>query len=285
MLIILMLVLCMGSNVFADEIKQGPVMNYTEETLTFMVDGKPQKALMRTPSRLCDEPALLIMLTSDKEASFTTWVVPDIFLAAGHRVVGIDIPCHGDLLDTHGEGIWGWGQAALAGVDKFEEGRKSGKALVDHFIDNKIVSGKAIVAYGVSRGGLIALHMMANDERIHAAAVQAPVTNLSALREFSGVDPKNAIVQKSNAEALIPKLANRQILIVVGASDPRISAENAFRFYGRLRASSTTVFPELFVGQGESHYEDETNVFKSWTGYHASAGYLLQVCSERLKLH
>ncbi len=76
MLIAVMLLLCMCSNVIAaegdadKESKHGSVMNYTEETLTFMVDGKPQEALMRTPSRLCDEPALLIMLGANKEELF-----------------------------------------------------------------------------------------------------------------------------------------------------------------------------------------------------------------------
>ena len=46
-----MRVLCMCSNAFAEDIKHGSVMDYTEETLTFMVDGKPQKALMRTSRR------------------------------------------------------------------------------------------------------------------------------------------------------------------------------------------------------------------------------------------
>ena len=45
---------------------QFSLMNYTDKVLTIMVDGKPHKAIMRTPSRLSPEPALLITLATNQ---------------------------------------------------------------------------------------------------------------------------------------------------------------------------------------------------------------------------
>lgn len=48
-----------------------------------------------------------------------------MFLAAGHRVASFDLPGHGTLIDEFGEGLNNWVNAINAGVDVFDEIKKS----------------------------------------------------------------------------------------------------------------------------------------------------------------
>ena len=56
-------------------------------------------------------------------------MVPDIFLAAGHRVVSFDLPCHGDRADETGEGLVGMATAMGRGLGVFADISETGRAL------------------------------------------------------------------------------------------------------------------------------------------------------------
>ncbi len=105
---------------------------------------------------------------------------------------------------------------------------------------------------GTSRGGFAAIHIMASDRRICAAAVNAPVTNLGAVSEFNQIS-QHPFVMTANTENLIPALADRFVFIAIGEADPRIDAKSCFEFYARLNAASNLVKPQLFVLPGQTH--------------------------------
>ena len=265
--------------------KKGYAVSYYEEDLTFEVNGRQLKALLRTPERLTSKPALLINLGGGRKNAFETdsmRTVPDIFLAAGHRVISFDLPGHGNNSDTFGGGLGSWANKAKAGVDVFKEIRDTGKALIDFCIERKLAKEDMIVISGVSRGGLAALHIMAADARVLAVSVQSSMTYNPALQEFTGLED-NPIIQRGNAESLIPQLANRPILVAIGSADPRVSAEHSFTFYARLRAVATTIQPELYTAPGASH-KLGAGSYPYKTGDHVMAGFLLRKCAERSKL-
>lgn len=256
----------------------GPLV---EEEVTFTAGGIARKALIRTPNRLCKRSALLINLATDRRDSLDgEWftIVPTIFLAAGHRVAAIDLPYHGEYAEPGGEGLPGIARAIARGEDVFADFRAVGRAFADLCIVRGLVAPGRILVSGTSRGGLCALHLMADDPRIAAAAAHVPVTHLPTLAEFREL-AGNPIVARSNAEALIPALADRAVFLAIGSSDPRVSAERCFEFHARLRAASRCRPPVLFRAEGQSHGGD----YPAEAGYHAGAAFLLQACAETMK--
>jgi len=259
-------------------------MNYTEETVSFTVNGEERKALVRTPKKIFRLPALMMNFGLDRQTALDgdCSIVSDIFLAAGHRVAAIDAPNHGDRIDKYSELLEGQANAIQAGVDIFKDTRETATAFIDLMIERGLAMENNIVLDGTSRGGLMALHVFSEDERVLAVSIHAPRTYIPKLIEFSHL-ADNPIIQRSNAEALIPKLANKPLFIAIGSSDERIGAECCFDFYAKLRAACKINHPVLFTGPGASH-DLSPGSFVRETGYFAAAGFLLQHCAEQLKM-
>lgn len=254
---------------------------YHDEEVTFRVGGSERKALMRTPERLCRTPTVLVSLTADRRTSLDGEDyrrVPDIFLAAGHRVASFDLPNHGERANAHGKGLDGMAAAIEAGEDVFADIQATGKALLDALSGRGFLPGGFALFNGVSRGGLSALHVMSADARVLACAVHAPVTDLPTLREFSRLKG-TALVERSNAAALVERLAGRPLFIAIGCGDVRVGAEHCFDFYARLCAGARGNAPVLFTMAGNSHAEG----FSQDVGYQAAAAFLLARYAEAAK--
>ena len=259
-------------------------MEYTEETISFTINGEERKALVRTPERLFRFPAFMMNFGLDRQATLDgeCGIVSDMFLAAGHRVAALDLPNHGDRVDSYGNGLEGQAAAIKAGVDIFKDMRETATAFIDLMIERGLATENAIVIDGTSRGALMALHVYAFDNRVLALSIHAPVTYSPKLIEFSSL-ADNPIIQRSNAEALIPLLADKPLFIAIGSSDERIGAECCFDFFAKLRAMCTINQPVLFTGPGATH-DISPGSFVRETGYFAAAGFLLQHCAEQLKM-
>ncbi len=119
---------------------------------------------------------------------------------------------------------------------------------------------------------------MANDSRVYATCVHAPVVDLGVLKEFEQIK-ENEIVRSSRLENLISELSNRFLLICIGEEDKRVDASRCFEFYSKLSAASDKIRPELFVLGGQTHG------LTSFTeaSYIAGASFLLDKISLRIK--
>ena len=247
----------------------------------FQVCSESRLARVRTPACLCQHPALLITLTSTRTAALDhrdMRMVPDIFLAAGHRVTSFDLPNHGERMNRYGKGLTGMAAAAADGVDVFADLQETGRALISRCIELGLARAGGIVLNGVSRGGLSALHVMAADDRVLACAIHAPVTYLPALREFKAL-AGNPIIQRANALALVDRLADRPVFVAIGVEDPRVGAAHALEFHARLKVLARTCAPELFIAPGISHGK----TYPEEIGYYAAAGFLLRHYAEQAK--
>src|SRR5688572_32076140 len=154
---------------------------FTEETLKVKVNGREHAFLVRSATPLCDDPALAICLANDLNSTMNMHpycLLSDIFLAAGHRSVAIDMPCHGAWTTQYGDGIVGIAAGLKAGVDLYAELGQVARAVTDLLIEKKLARAGHIVTGGTSRGGLGALHILAADERVAGVAMFAPVTHM-----------------------------------------------------------------------------------------------------------
>lgn len=118
---------------------------------------------------------------------------------------------------------------------------------------------------------------MAGDARVLACAAIAPVTYLPAVTEFAGV-ADTPVIQRANAGALIPYLADRHVFLNIGEEDPRVAAEHCFDFHARLTAASRNIKPILYTLPGATHGPAFLD-----PGYHAAAAFLLSRCADAIK--
>lgn len=251
-----------------------------DEILTLSVLGRTRTAVVRAPETPLPGGALLINLALDRRTTLDVHpygLVPAIFLAAGHRVATFDMPRHGEDAVDGLEGLPGMAAACARGEDVFTELRATASALIDACVARGWAQPGRLVVSGTSRGGHAALHVLAGEARVLAAAAMAPVTHLPALWEFAAL-ADSPIIQRSNAAALVPHLADRRVLLVMGETDPRVDAAPCFDLYARLRAAGRQTPPALFTLPGATHGDAVLE-----PGYHAMAAFLLQACAEAMK--
>ncbi len=117
--------------------------------------------------------------------------------------------------------------------------------VLDYLIEHNYTDPVKISACGTSRGGFIALHYAASDPRVKSVAAFAPVTDLSALREFNGVEQKpsvKALALKNQAK----NLADRLVWLTIGDRDKRVGTDSAITFAQTVwKASKSNKQPGL----------------------------------------
>ena len=227
-----------------------------ERILHLDVAGVARACRLRVPRRRAPDPALLVNLAGTAEealAGHPYRLAPRDFLAAGHAVVAFDLPNHGALADRFGSGLTGMAAAVAGGVDVFAALRAHGRAAVDACVARGLGRAGRVFVAGTSRGGLAALHLLAADGRIAAAAVNAPVTHLPALREFAllGGAP---LAERNSALTLTDRIGRRPVWIGINRADSRVGTAHCRRFFARLRASQgASSASSLHVYEGETH--------------------------------
>jgi dienelactone hydrolase len=230
--------------------------SFVDDEWTIEVAGARFPAVVRTPAALADRPALLIHLTLHARHGLDHLpfaLVPRAFLAAGHRVASFDLPNHGQRVDAFGEGLVGMAAAMAQGHDVVADAVATGRAFVDAYETRLGQGGGAILASGSSRGGFFALHLLAADRRIAAAAAFAPVTDLPALHEFAALEDVQ-LVRNAAALSLVPRLADRPVYLCINRDDQRVRTESCLAFHGALRAvAADPSLHTLRLDPGDTH--------------------------------
>jgi pimeloyl-ACP methyl ester carboxylesterase len=155
------------------------------------------------------------------------------FLAAGRRVVSFDLPCHGERIGRHGEGITGMVAAFLAGDDPFTSFVADGAQAIDACLRHGLHAGGAVVVCGISRAGYCALRLAAADRRIAAVAALAPVTDWRQLHEWSATRERPEVAGLAIERCAQP-LAGRPVYLAIGNRDERVGTASCLRFATRL---------------------------------------------------
>ncbi|MCF7688469.1 MAG: prolyl oligopeptidase family serine peptidase [Cephaloticoccus sp.] len=154
--------------------------------------------------------------------------------AEGWCCASIDLPCHGA---EHRAGepaeLLGWRHRAEAGEDFVAETNRRLTQVLDHLIATRRVDGECVTACGTSRGGFLALHFAAHDERVKGVAAFAPVTDLLALREFRDAGA-NPLIQALALRQHAAILARRDLWLVIGDQDERVGTHHAVELADRI---------------------------------------------------
>lgn len=185
------------------------------------------------PDRLAANPALLLTLASDRVTAQTIdpySLGTETFVAHGHRSVAIDLPNHGQRENEYGQGIVGFRNALVAGQDVFAMLVEDGRALLDACEARGIAAPGRVVIEGTSRGGYMALRLMAADRRIKAIAAHAPVTDWRVLTEFAANRDRSDVAALS-IHHYANQLAGRGVAMAMGNHDARVSTARCCQFY------------------------------------------------------
>lgn len=100
---------------------------------------------------------------------------------------------------------------------------------LDFAIREKFVNPDKMAVGGLSRGGFIALHAAAREERFKQVLAFAPITELHKVREFSHLHEDSA-VRSLDVIHLSPKLTKQQIRLYIGNNDTLVDTKSSFQF-------------------------------------------------------
>lgn len=212
---------------------------YQVSEFSVSTDSPVVTARLHTPDCLADHPTLLLSFAGDRLTSLTVepfCFAAKAFLAKGHRVMSIDLPNHGDRVDAFGEGITGFRNAFIAGADPFALFVADGKAAIDTAIARGVAEPGRIVVCGTSRGGYMALRLLAADVRVIAGAGFAPVTDWRDLSEFV-LDREHAKIAGLGLSRFSVAFTHKAIYLVIGSHDERVSTARCAQFYLDARHS------------------------------------------------
>lgn len=96
-------------------------------------------------------------------------------------------------------------------------------------IDQKFVDPTKMAVGGLSRGGFVALHAAAREERLKFVLGFAPITKLYKVKEFSHLQEDPA-VRSLDATRLSPNLTKQHIRLHIGNHDTLVDTKSCFEF-------------------------------------------------------
>ena len=172
----------------------------------------------------------------------------------GYLCVSVDLPCHGlQKRPDEPKGLDGWRFRAERDEDFVAETVTRLKQVLDHLIEAGRTDADKVAACGTSRGGFIALHFAADDDRVKCIAAFAPVTDLEVLKEFNGLDqhPRTRSLAISHQ---VDKLAGRAVWLIIGDQDHRVGTDNTISL---ARQITTTSLAKKVPSQVELHVMPE----------------------------
>lgn len=262
-------------HVRCEEKEQKP--QYQRDDITIEVHGRKFIATILSPpnNKLAKNPALLVTMGGNRKDALFTYPysqTPSAFLEHGHRVVTFDLPCHGDRIDRFGDGIIGFREMFLAGVDPFKVCIEDAQAVITECIHRGWATPGRIAAEGASRCGYVALRLLAADERVGVAAGLAPVTDWRALGEFRKLRDREDVAELQLTNFVKPMIG-RRIYLAIGKIDNRVSTASCQAFFQTLEKAQANVgydasYVELNLTDDENHSIN--------SGYHQSIEFLLK---------
>jgi dienelactone hydrolase len=148
----------------------------------------------------------------------------------GYVCVSVDLPSHGrELREGEKEGMPGWRLRCEQGENFVDDAVKKFSAVLDELVKTKVTDPKRVAACGTSRGGFMALHFSAADPRVGCVATFGQLTDMTVLREFQGIAPREMADQLA-LQRHTARLAGRAIWMIIGDRDERVSTDLAISF-------------------------------------------------------
>lgn len=202
----------------------------------------------------------IIVVGSDLEYSLTNDEINEVGRLLGPKGVAsfaLDVPCHGaDARPGEPDGLNGWRARLDRDEDFVLPFTKKVAAIIDFLVAEGYSDPNRIAVVGTSRGGFMGLHAMAADPRICCGVAFAPVTELTVLGEFKGLE-NHELTQSIALNKVADRLAGRPLWMCIGNHDERVGTDHLIEFSRRVVAASffqnKPAPVEIHVMQTEGH--------------------------------
>lgn len=156
--------------------------------------------------------------------------VARILAKHGFMSVMLDAPAHGeDHRPGESTELAAWAARVEGGEDLVGGFTANARAVLDYLVQERYADPARVAACGTSRGGFLAFHLAAVEPRVRCVGGIAPLTDLLALREFSGVT-RRADAAALALPTLAPRLAGRPAWVCIGNADARVGTEQVIAF-------------------------------------------------------
>lgn len=104
---------------------------------------------------------------------------------------------------------------------------------IQELVDKGYINENFMAVGGLSRGGFIASHLAARDERIRAVLGYAPLTDLTYIEEFKNFS-NQLLLKTLNLETIADKLTRKRLRFYVGNRDLRVGTAACFHFINKI---------------------------------------------------
>lgn len=148
------------------------------------------------------------------------------------RSFSLDLPAHERGLSPL-DALKTWAEDYEKGRDPLGEFLDRALKAIDFALEQKLVDPAKMAIGGLSRGGLLAFHLAAQEKRFKNVVAFAPITKLQNAKEFSSLKnhPK---VLSYDANHLVDSLYDQRIRLYIGNRDKRVSTRSSFEFLESL---------------------------------------------------
>ncbi|MBB64986.1 MAG: alpha/beta hydrolase [Waddliaceae bacterium] len=168
------------------------------------------------------------------EAPFNTFCTP--LRDEKIRIFSFDLPGHGHGLDNQ-EGVPRWAHAIANGDDLITAFVDKALEIIDFLILQGWVDEQAIAVAGLSRGGFMATHIAAADERIKTVLGLAPMTRLTFQKAFKDLK-EDPLTQSLDLEKHVVDLTKKHLRYYIGNRDLMVSTDACYSFIQSLTEES-----------------------------------------------
>lgn len=181
------------------------------------------------------------------------------------RVFSMTLPGHEANLPAAGAtALWA---SDINSIDRFLD---QAQRAVEFAIREKFVDPNKMATAGLSRGGFIAAHLAAREERFRFLLGFAPLTRLGKLKEFAGhKDTGLDLIHLAAA------LSDRHVRLYIGNDDTRVGTRDCFDFATALVEKKKTRVSqvELFITPsiGQMGHGTSPEIFQQGANWIASA--------------
>jgi Prolyl oligopeptidase family len=142
------------------------------------------------------------------------------------RVFSWNLPAHGNNQDNR-TAMSRWAQKIVEQDDFVGAFAESSHKAIDFLEEQGYLETEHLAVAGLSRGGYIAVHLAARDNRLRNILGYAPMTDLMALSEFQGL-ADHPLVQGLSLMHLLEKLADKRIRFYIGNRDIQVGTKQCF---------------------------------------------------------
>ena len=183
------------------------------------------------------------------------------------RVFSLNLPAHEDGMSPN-EAIQAWADEIKKGGDPIERFLIQVKMAIDFALKQQLILSDRIAVAGLSRGGLVAGLLAAQEENIKILLGFAPLTRLKSAKEFHDIQHL-PIVEKYDLSLFGSSLAKKNIRFYIGNYDQRVGTRNCFECVEQITeaAHEQNIRPaqiELIISPSIGHtgHGTPTEIFK-----------------------